>query len=190
MTQISTHTLTARLQKGDEKAFRIIYERYWEKLFHTCFYFTRSREDTEDMLMGIFSSLWHNRETAAIENLDAYLARAAKNQSLKFILRRQKQQRQLQVLRKRMEDHTPESPELLLEYKELDSQLSGQVQELPEKTKAIFILNREKGLSYPEIARTLGISVKTVEYHISKALALLGKYTLLAAALTIFHLFS
>lgn len=189
MGQISTHTLTARLRKGDEKAFRIIYERYWEKLFHTCFYFTRSREDTEDMLMGIFSSLWNNRETAEINDLDAYLARAAKNQSLKFILRRQKQRRQLELLRARTEGHTPDSPELLLEYKELDSQLAGIVQGLPERTKTIFIMNREKGLTYPEIARKLDISIKTVEYHISKALALLGKYTLVTAAVTVLHIF-
>ena len=64
------------------------------------------------------------------------------------------------------------------------------MQDLPEKTRAIFILNREKGLTYPEIASSMGVSVKTVEYHISKALALLGQYTPLAAAVALFHFFS
>lgn len=192
MSRTSTETLMTRLAKGDEKAFRMIYDHYWEKLFGICFYFTRSREDTEDLLMGIFSSLWRNREQAAIDNLDAYLAKAAKNQSLKYILRKQRQQDQLLLLKKRMADRKfdHESPEKLLEYKELDHHISGQLQQLPEKTKTIFVLNREKGLTYAEIAKRLGISVKTVEYHISKALALLGKYILLAASLLFFHFFS
>lgn len=191
MSRIATQTLIARLTEGDEHAFRLIYDRYWETLFQTCYYFTRSREDTEDMLIGIFSALWHNRQTAAIRDLDAYLGRAAKNQALKFILRKQRQQAQLQTLKKRMGEKKgmPATPDALLEYKELDSHISGQLQLLPEKTKTIFILNREQGLSYPEIARTLGVSVKTVEYHISKALASLAKFTLLAASFLFFHLF-
>jgi RNA polymerase sigma-70 factor (ECF subfamily) len=71
-----------------------------------------------------------------------------------------------------------DSPERLLEIKELATQIQDQVELLPEKTKRIFMLNRESGLTYHEIARSLGISLKTVEYHIFKALHLLGKYIL------------
>lgn len=188
----ATPNLLQRLAKGDEKAFRIIYETYWERLFKICFYFSRSREESEDMLMSIFSTLWHHRAHADVRDLDAYLSRAAKNQALKYITRKQRQQAQLGMLRERISSRKQDvdSPERLLEYKELSSQFSAQLGQLPEKTRKIFLMNREEGLTYPEIARTLDVSVKTVEYHVSRALSFLGKTILVIASFVLFHFFS
>lgn len=181
MQRLSTQILMERLSGGDEDAFKAIYEQYWEKLFRICLYYTRSQQDSEDLLIGIFMSLWNNREKVAIANLDSYLVKAAKNQSYKYLLQQQRKKKHLHALQEASGVVTAESlsPETLMVVKELDLQIQSGVKSLPEKTQRIFLLNREKGLSYPEIARALGISVKTVEYHISKALSTLGKYILL-----------
>lgn len=183
MQSISTQSLIKGLQKGDEEAFRLIYEQYWSKLYSLCFYYTQSREDTEDMLIAIFMSLWNNREVIEIENLESYLVKAAKNQSLKYILKQQRQKKHASLLEQEAVYFEDNSPDRLLEIKELSCHINNQVQSLPEKTKKIFLLNRENGLTYQEIACSLGISVKTVEYHISKALRILSRYVLVWALL-------
>lgn len=181
MQRLSTQALMKRLSGGDEDAFKAIYEQYWEKLFRICVYYTRSQEDSEDLLIGIFMSLWNNRERVAIERLECYLVKAVKNQSYKYLLQQQRKKKHLHAFQQTSATSDAESlsPETLLLVKELDLQIQSGVKSLPEKTQRIFLLNREKGLSYQEIARVLGISVKTVEYHISKALSALGKYILL-----------
>jgi RNA polymerase sigma-70 factor (ECF subfamily) len=181
MQGLSTQALVERLSVGDEDAFKAIYERYWEKLFRICVYYTHSQADSEDLLIGIFMSLWNNRSSVIIEHLESYLIKAAKNQSYKYLLQQQRKKKQLHAFQQTSETATTESlsPETLMVVKELDLQIQSGVKSLPEKTQRIFLLNREKGLTYQEIARVLGISVKTVEYHISKALSALGKYILL-----------
>lgn len=171
--------LFRRLSKDEKKSFEIIYERYWERLYHLCFYFTLSREEAEDLVMNVFTSLWKNRSRIEISNLEHYLVKSAKNQSLKFILKQQRKREQLQKLKERNSRllNFTHSPEQLLEAKELSSRFYNNLQELSPKTQEIFFLNREKGFTYKQIAGALGISVKTVEYHISKALHLLSSLT-------------
>ncbi|GAA4305384.1 RNA polymerase sigma-70 factor [Compostibacter hankyongensis] len=175
--------LMSRLKEGDEEAFRDIYERYWERLYKLGYYYTGSREESEDIVMDVYLSLWNNRYKVTVERLDAYLVKAVKNNALKCLIRRQRQRGQLN-----MPDHSgrfpvieTDSPEYCLEVKELALQLHHDVQSLPEKTKRIFLLHREDGLTYEKIAARLSVSVKTVEYHISKAIRTLNKYTLLLA---------
>jgi RNA polymerase sigma-70 factor (ECF subfamily) len=71
------------------------------------------------------------------------------------------------------------SEEDLQEYPLLDSELARQIekaiQNLPDGIRETFVLNRFEGLSYQQIALHENISVKTVEYRISKALTILRK---------------
>ena len=57
-----------------------------------------------------------------------------------------------------------------MEYEEISAMISKTLEELPERTREIFELNRQEGLKYREIAERLSISVKTVEAHMGKAL--------------------
>jgi RNA polymerase sigma-70 factor (ECF subfamily) len=171
--------LLRRLSRDEKKSFEIIYERYWERLYHLCFYYTLSREEAEDLVMNVFTSLWKNRSGTEISNLEYYLVKAAKNQSLKFILKQQRKREQLHILKERNSSllDSNHSPDQLLEAKELSSRFYNNLKILSPKTQKIFLLNREKGFTYEQIARALGISIKTVEYHISKALHILSSLT-------------
>ena len=59
------------------------------------------------------------------------------------------------------------------ENKELDNTIKQAINNLPEKCKEVFLLSRDEQLKYKEIADKLGISIKTVENHIGKALKIL-----------------
>jgi RNA polymerase sigma-70 factor (ECF subfamily) len=65
-------------------------------------------------------------------------------------------------------DHTDSSH--VLEHQETEARIQQAINELPEKCREIFMLNRYEGLRYSEVADHLGISVKTVEAQMSKAL--------------------
>src|SRR5690606_33002891 len=136
-----------------------------------------AKEDTEDMVVAIFTSLWAKRETLDIAHLEGYLQKAAKYQSLNFLLSQHHRRTcgPLALTAEEIPAGEEDSPERLLEAKEYSWYIHHQVEALPEKTKRIFLLNREGGLSYKEIARALGVSVKTVEYHMSKARSSLAR---------------
>lgn len=70
---------------------------------------------------------------------------------------------------------TEEHGSCLYETKELEHTISSRVEMLPEKCRQAFVLNRYENLSYKDVAAEMGISVKTVEKHISKAVQLLRK---------------
>ena len=63
-----------------------------------------------------------------------------------------------------------ENPADAMEYEEISSMIAATLQELPDRTREIFELNRQEGLKYKEIADRLSISVKTVEANMGKAL--------------------
>ena len=62
-----------------------------------------------------------------------------------------------------------------LEFNELDNKFKKIITQLPDRQKQVYLLNREEGLTYPEIAQQLGISKNTVENHMVKALKYLHK---------------
>ena len=65
-------------------------------------------------------------------------------------------------------------PETLFS-REVQDLLRQALDKMPDKTRRIFIMSRYEGKSYPTIAQETGLSVKSVEFHISKALNLLRK---------------
>lgn len=160
----------------DEAFFRATYERYWSRLYSICYFTIGSREAAEDTVTEVFISLWNNRDKHAIENMDHYLVRAAKNLSLKYLIRQQKMDAALLRMVDTLQDHHRHSqPERPLEMKEIRAMAHRTLESLPEKTRAIYLMNREDGLTYQQIAEKTGLSVKSVEYHVSRALRALSQ---------------
>ena len=73
------------------------------------------------------------------------------------------------MLNQENEGHYPD-PFQEIQYREVTELISGTIENLPERTREIFRLNRQEGLTYMEIAERLSISVKTVEANMGKAL--------------------
>jgi RNA polymerase sigma-70 factor (ECF subfamily) len=129
----------------------------------------RSREAAEDVVQEVMLNLWRHRETLSVEDsLRAYLYRAVRNRALNSA-------RNDRVRREAIPHLVPESPEspssesALLEG-ELETAARAAIAELPPRCREIFELSRVKGLRYTEIAETLGISIKTVETQMGRAL--------------------
>lgn len=126
----------------------------------------------EEMVQNVFFRLWKNRETLGEQqSLASYLYRAVYNESLNY-LKHLKVRSAYEAHAARNTGHAPSATDSL-RLKELQLHLDRAMNELPEQCRTIFQMSRYEGLKYMEIAGKLGISVKTVENQMSKALKLL-----------------
>jgi RNA polymerase sigma-70 factor (ECF subfamily) len=162
-----------QLQDGDEDAFTKIYDCYWQPLFVVASHKTGNLAEAEEIVQDIFLDLWRRREELDITTgLSAYLSTCVKYKVLNVLAKRQQALRYSKYASHtlRPEDHSTED---WLQFEQLKAQLAEATAKLPEKCRMVFQLSREKGFSQKQIALHLGVSEKTVESHLTKALRVL-----------------
>lgn len=160
------------LHQGDKKAFDILYERYWKRLFVYAYKIFEDQLICEDIVQEVFVRLWERSGELRIEELESYLFRATKYQALNAIRNMKRTTPYEDILPHLFVDI---SVDLVYEEMETSQIITNSVQALPEKCQEVFLLSREKELSNKEIASKLNISVRTVEAHLYKALKILKR---------------
>lgn len=159
----------------DEKWFSHVYEQHWEKLYAVCYNNLKETETAKELVQDIFKSLWERKEMLEITtSLEHYLVRAAKLKVFEYIRNKALRQKHMQCA---LEEHCSSAncteEEVLLSG--LKEKVNYLVDRLPCQCQNVYKLSREKGLSNKEIASSLLISERAVEYHITKALSFLRK---------------
>lgn len=130
------------------------------------------RAEAENAVSEVFYKIWKNRATLQVHrSVKSYLYRAVRNQVLDTI----RQRKPVDVLTAGIPVASMRSPEEEMIGKELVAQVWEAVACLPAQRREIFLLSREEGLKYREIAQRLNISVKTVETQMSRSLKVLRK---------------
>lgn len=166
-----------RIRKGDKEIFVKLFDLYYQRLFLYARSYVRNDEEAEDMVQNVFLHLWEKRKDLVIfSSVSAYLFRSIHNRSIQH-LRHQK------VVAKHAERHKLRIREAEILYnssadfsfseqqiKEIQQIFNKTNNLLPEKTREIFRLSRGSSKTNKEIAGMLGITIKAVEYHITKAL--------------------
>lgn len=156
-----------------EQLFKLHYA-FVCNVIHT---YVRDRTKTEDIAQEIFAELWVKRDQLHIHtSVPAYLRKMAVTRSLNYI--RDTKKHAWEELEATTEfDHSFAGHQTdaiqHMEAAELKMALDAAIEGLPEKCRMVFQLNRQEEMSYTEVANHLGISVKTVENQIGKALKLL-----------------
>ena len=130
---------------------------------------TRSRAAAEDIVQTLFGNLWEQRAVFKYDRPEAYLYRAARNRAINY-LRRERVRSAWEAQAKAMTPDAIEHTATSSDTAELQAAIDSAVAALPERCRLIFTMNREQGLRYAEIAKVLGISVKTVETQMGRAL--------------------
>lgn len=161
------------LQKGNERAFTTIYERYHKLLYVVAYKYLKDNDAAKDAVQQIFLKLWEARTLFSIRiNLRNYLYTMLKNHLLNEI------RNNYTALEKNYElaQQTIEyENEILakLEEKEMTEQLYHAIDNLPEQKKVVCLYKLKEGLSNQEIAEKMQLSVPTVKTHYSQAIKLL-----------------
>lgn len=153
--------------KGNRAAFDIIFDRYWKKLYNYAYSIYREETICEDIVQELFISLWNNAGSSVILNLEAYLMRAVKYKVANHIRSLKFREEHLEVL-----DNMPLPAKQVneLEYREFEQGLMDEIEKLSPKCREVFIMSRFEQCSNSEIAKKLGLSIHTVEKHISNAI--------------------
>jgi RNA polymerase sigma-70 factor (ECF subfamily) len=159
-----------KIQKGDIATFEALFHQYYSRLCGYAESLVGMKEVAEEVVQDVFYNIWKNRESLRIrQSLQSYLYRAAFNNSMMHLRKMRREHF--------MEDHSRPEPSLdapdpsqLIQLDEVSGLIQRTLENLPERTREIFRLNRQEGLKYREIARKLSISEKTVEANMGKAL--------------------
>lgn len=168
----SDEWLLQLLKKSDQRAFDVIYERYWERLFAISYNRLKDLAECEEIVHDVFMSLWKNRASSDIQKLSAYLATAIKFRTISAI--RNKSRQSFVV---RLDDvnevdaiSTEINAEEAIHQQYLWEKVHHALQALPPQCQLIFKFSRMEYLKNEEIAERLNISKRTVENQISRAL--------------------
>ena len=169
---MSDDQLLQGLQNGDRKIFRLMFDRYYPYVLVSVTKICGDRNLAKDVGQEVFFEVWKKRETIQVKgSLKSYLRRAGVNRMLN----------QLKARRLQYEDPVdlPESPlqndsaQQHLEAEDLRKVIQGAIDSLPERCRMVFTLKRIEGFSQKEIAAKMGISTKTVENQMVRALKVL-----------------
>ncbi|WP_166332846.1 RNA polymerase sigma factor [Sphingobacterium chungjuense] len=155
------------LKNRDKAIFEKVYDLYWSSLYISAFNVLRNKEQSEDVVQEVFSSLWNNAESLNILNLNAWLFSAVRYQVFN-VLRSGKVRTRFENLYI-VEELTQNIGELKLVKEDLHRRMLEGIEQLPPRCREIFILSRIDRLSHHDIAVKLAISVKSVENQISIA---------------------
>ncbi|MDQ8154275.1 MAG: RNA polymerase sigma-70 factor [Gemmatimonadota bacterium] len=161
--------LLRRIRLGDEQAFDGLFRQYYAALVGFTESIVRDRAVAEDVVQDVLLEVWRRRESLEIDlTWRSYLFRAARNRALND-LRHARVAQNAEPYVRGPESVEPSSP-ARLDATELDRAYRRVLASLPEPVREVFQMSRRDGLKYGEIARALGISVKTVEARMGRAL--------------------
>jgi RNA polymerase sigma-70 factor, ECF subfamily len=129
----------------------------------------RSRAVAEELVQDVMLELWRRRESLANDSSpQAYLFQSTRNRALNYVRHERVEQRGEPEVMGRIEEDASAPAQLIEE--EIERAVREAIAELPTRCREVFELSRKHGLRYSEIASVLGISVKTVEAQMGKAL--------------------
>lgn len=171
-SQHSDRELVAALNKGDRKAFEIIYRTYAAELFHVIQRNITRKEDCEELLHDVFEQLWTKHKRLKIISVRAYLHRMVHNRIISFFRHnevKRKYERHF-LLFEAVYGQLDEEETETIDPATLQSLLDNNLRQLPDRCQAAFRL-RLSGYSNGEIAASMNISKDTVENYIIRALA-------------------
>jgi RNA polymerase sigma-70 factor (family 1) len=170
LTTYEDAELVELVRNESAEAFEEIYNRYWQRLYSSAYKRVGSRVTAEEIVQDIFASFWANRKTLLIQSLQGYLQAALK---YKVINHYQKEAVRKRHAQQPAPHSSANATENAVFWNDLQRALVREVSNLPDKCQAVFRLSREENLTMKEVAMRLGISEKTVENHLSKALRIL-----------------
>lgn len=174
--QPSHESLSLLFKSGEIAFFETLYKTYFQRTLYFCRQYLADPEEAREVAQDTFVAVWEKRHDLREDlSVQAFILTIARNKCLNVLRKKMTEQKYADALERRemMANYSALSDDAFgsVQMQELEQLVEDGLAELPEKTRAIYEMNRDQELTYEEIARNIGMSVKSVEYHISKALA-------------------
>ena len=166
----SERALQQRIRAGDESAFDTVFRTHYAHLVRMAESVVREHALAEEVAQEVMLELWRRRETLQVEQtFRAYLLRSTRNRALNHVRHQRIVAREAAIAAIDAPNAPSAEDEVL--GTELEQAVRAAIDGLPKKCREVFLLSRDQGLKYAEIAVALEISVKTVEKRMGQALA-------------------
>ncbi len=187
LTEQEVTQLLQQIEKGDESAFRMLFDTYYKYLTVIAYRYLNDGEKARDLAQDVFLDIWNRRAELQINyEIKAYLRRAVINKSLNYL----KREKRIDFSENEKLPDSAIAPQAALEVEAADLKRIIQqcIDQLPARCRIIFCMSRFEEKSHKEIASHLGISTKTIENQITRALKSIRK-TLASYKLSMILLF-
>jgi len=160
-------------KSNEEQAFELIFRRYYVRLCGFANKFISNTAESEEIVQEVFLNIWKKKDQLQLNNeIRPYLFKSVQNLCFNFIEHQKVVDNYYSVIevvyKNQAEDFNTYESVL---YNEFQAKAEIAIESLPEQCRRIFQMSRQDGLKYAEIAERLGISAKTVETQMSRALS-------------------
>lgn len=165
--------LTESEDKGLNVDFEQLFKMHYKALHAYASVMLNHDSHAEEIVQGMFLKLWEKKESLSVQtSVKAYLYKCVYNDCLNYIQHKKTVLKYQDHTVYTMKDTVAKTSDKL-EHDELQHRLKEALNDLPEQCRTIFQMSRFEELKYKEIAEQLGISIKTVENQMGKALKIL-----------------
>ncbi|WP_422351165.1 sigma-70 family RNA polymerase sigma factor [Flagellimonas sp.] len=161
--------LLAEFKKGNKKAYRKLFELFWEPMFVSAKSIVQNEDAAKDIVQEVWINLWQKRTNLDIVHFEAYIFRSVKYGCFKYLRDNKLNAVHLQVLES-LELSRPAKVENQHNLEQTQFIIEKSLTELSPRCQQIFRLSRMEAASNEEIAKKLGISKRSVENQMSIAL--------------------
>jgi RNA polymerase sigma-70 factor (ECF subfamily) len=156
----------------NKETFRFLFDEYYNPL---CNYVANSlgfKEEAEDIVMDVFTHIWAHPDTISeIKYPKTYLFKAVYHKSIEHIRSKKLVLVEYDYEKIVVPDYNEENIEEYL----MKEKIFKSIRQLPSQCQLIFVKSKIDGLSHKAIAEELGLSTKTIENQITKAMKILKK---------------
>lgn len=160
------------MASDDQRAMELIFNRYYKYLVVTAYNYLKDDNLAKDLVQDVLFKFWEKRSSLSIDtSLKAFLRRSVVNKSIDEL--RKKRIKWEEEVTDANAPIATDNIDRQLETSELEKVIHKAIDSLPEKCKLVFSLSRFENMSHGEISEALGISKKTIENQITKALKVL-----------------
>jgi len=167
--QTGDEILAARIRQNDKEAFRILYNRYSDRIYRFSLKHTGNADEARDVVQTVFINIWEHRTNLNPDGqLKSYIYRITVNILINYFKKRSQRFRVIESMKK----NDPSVADMTYEqifFKDLEKAIGEIVKTLPPERQRIFNMSRNDGLSHKEIAERLDVSVRTVENQVYRA---------------------
>lgn len=172
MINMPTDELLHLVSTDNRRAFDMFYNIYYKQIFRFTYYQLKDTKACREVVSNVFFSVWRSRTSLTrIKSIDAYLYTTARNEVQRYLAQNNDYRNiSIDEIPIQIEICASDTPDRKLIDEEIEVLVNQAINQLPEKCRAIFMMNRHEGLKSSEIAERLSISESTVRVQMKIAI--------------------